>query len=388
MEFDFIVIGAGPIGSYLAKLLAEGGYSVGIFDKKKEIGERIVCSGIIGINPYSQFDLPKDAVINEISAIKILSPSLIEFQYSQDSPFAYVTDRKTIDKALFSRAQKEGVEPFLENMVIDLDHEKDRVCVKYLKKGNIKKESARCVIITTGTNFTLHRKVGLVPPKRLLWGRRIEFDQKCDGPVEIYILNSPYLGAFGWVIPLENQTRIGVLSERNDGRVLHDLIRKNNGRFNIPEGRIDKAPIVCGDSKKMVSDRAIVVGEAAGQVKTTTGGGIHYGLIGASIANRVLLKAARANDFSRDFLLEYEKLWRNKMGKEIKSGIILRNLISKISPSKVDKVFNHLKNTPSINDKIKENFSFDYHKGIIELGMDLLLGRSKKRCSKLFSKFL
>ncbi len=386
MEFDFIVIGAGPIGSYLSKLLASDGFSVAIFDRKQEVGRDVVCSGIIGSEPYHEFDLPKDAIISRISDGSIFSPSMIQFQYSEDHPFAYIADREKLDKILFSRAINEGVEPFLGNMVTDLEKEKGRVSLKYFNQGDIRKISSRCIIIATGSDFALHRKAGLIAPERFLWGSRVELDYEIKGPLEIYLLCNPDLGSFGWVIPLKDKTRIGTVSEDYDRNALHRLIQKTNGRFKLQENRIEGAPIAYGDSKKMVSKRVIAVGEAAGQVKTTTGGGIHYGLIGAQLAHDILRKSALEDDFSADRLLEYERMWRIKMGHEIKAGMVLRNLISKVPSKTVDVVFKWAREDSAIKEDVKQIFSFDYHKNIIDFGVKLILGRNTLRRSK-FSLF-
>lgn len=382
MEFDFIVIGAGPIGSYLARLLASDGFRVAIFDRKKEVGKDVLCSGIIGSEPYREFNLPEEAIISRISDGSLFSPSMIQFYYSHDLPFAYIADREKLDKILYRRAVEKGVEAFLGSSVIDLEKEKGRVCIEYLNNGYVKKISARCLVIATGADFALHRKAGLLAPKRFLWGSRVEFDCKLDGPLEIYILNNPDLGSFGWVIPLENKVRIGALSVDHDRSAIHRLIQKTNGRFRFSDYRIEGAPIAYGDSKKMVSERVIAVGEAAGQVKTTTGGGIHYGLIGARFAYNVLKKTALEDDFSEDRLLEYERLWRIKMGQEIKSGMALRNLVAKIPSKTVDIIFNWARKDPAIEEKIKQQFCFDYHKNLVDFGMELILGRNTLRRSK------
>lgn len=376
MDFDFIVVGAGPIGSYLSGLLARDGFSVAIFDRKQDVGKGVVCSGIIGKGPYHEFDLPEDAIIGKISTGLLFSPSLIEFQYSHGSPFAYIADREKLDKILFARAVNEGVSPFLGNIVTDLKKEKERILLKYLRNGGIEEKSARCVIIATGHNFALHRKAKLVAPERFLWGSRVELDYKMEGPLEIYFLNNPDIGSFGWVIPFGDKTRMGILSKDYDRNALYSLIQKTNGRFKFREDRVEDAPIAYGDSKKMVDERVIAVGEAAGQVKTTTGGGIHYGLIGASIAHNTLKKAALADDFSANNLLEYERLWRIRMGEQVKAGITLRNLLSKMPPKAIDLVFNWAKKNPAIKEKLEQSFCFDYHKDLIEFGINLMSGKN------------
>ncbi len=381
--YNFIVIGAGPIGSYISRLLANSGFSVAIFDRKREVGKDVVCSGIIGSNPYREFELPEEAIISKISNGSLFSPSMVEFNYSNDSPFAYISDREKLDNILFEDAIHEGVEPFLGSNVVDVEKNKESVLVKYSTNGYIKDKKARCLIIATGADFALHRKSGILAPDKFLWGSRAEFDCRIEGPMEIYILNNPDLGSFGWVIPLDSRVRLGAVSLDCERCAIKNLIGKLNGRFKFSNYKIEGAPIAYGDSKKMVSERVIAVGEAAGQVKTTTGGGIHYGLIGARFAHYVLKNAIYEDDFSENRLLEYERLWRIKMGLEIKSGVILRNLVSKVPSRTVDMIFKLVTNEPEIKERIEQMFCFDYHKNFIDLGMELILGRNTLRRFKI-----
>ena len=370
MDFDFIIVGAGPIGSYLAKSLVEEGCSVGIFERKEEVGEGVICSGIIGKNAYDEFNLPEKAIIRKISSLKVFSPSLIELEYSKGEPFAYIADRKVFDRELFREALEGGAESFLASKVFDIQREKDKILVKYFQNSHELQKSARCIIIASGTSFALHKKIGFSAPEKILWGNRVEASGG-DGErsVEVYILSKPDLSSFGWIIPLNGHTRIGVLSGKNSRESLDNLIYKSNGRFNVSMDKVEMAPIACGNSEKIVGERVIAVGEAAGQVKTTTGGGIYYGLIGASIAREVLLKAAKTNNFSVDALKEYESTWADRMGDEIKNGIMVRNVASKITPQLVDNVFAFLKKNPSVKEELEDRFTFDYHQDIIRSGI-------------------
>lgn len=383
MDFDFIVVGAGPVGSYIARVLAEEGWSVGVFERKREIGEGVICSGIIGRDAYEKFNLPEKAIIRTISSLKIFSPSLIELEYNKEEPFAYIADREIFDKELVEEALREGVELSLGSRVFDICEEKEGISIKYNKNKREFQRKARCVIIASGTNFTLHRKVGFSVPESMLWGNRVQVsggDERKS--VEVYILSKPDLSSFGWIIPLNGHTRIGALSEQSSQEPLENLIYKSNGRFKVNMDKIERAPIAYGNLKKIAGERVIAVGEAAGQVKTTTGGGIYYGLIGASIAGKILLKAAKSNDFSSKNLSEYENIWNEEMGDEIKNGIMARNVTSKFTPQLVDNVFGFLKKNPSVKKKLEKRFSFDYHKDIIKSGIKFFLN---KMPNKFFS---
>jgi len=386
MDFDFIIVGAGPVGSYLANSLLEENFSVALFERKKEVGEGVICSGIIGKDAYEKFALPGKAIIREISSLKLFSPSLIELDYCKEKPFAYVVDRKIFDKELFARVVNGKSESFLGCNVFDIARTKGGIEVTY-SKGNEKfRRSARCIVIASGTSFSLHKNIGISVPEKMLWGNRVEVSGgNKEKSIEVYILNKPNLSSFGWIVPLNGYTRIGVLSNDSSREPLKNLIYKSNGRFNIDLDFAEKAPIACGNSKEIVGDRVIAVGEAAGQVKTTTGGGIYYGLVGASIAREVLVKGAKTDVFSADFLSTYQNIWNDKMGDEIKNGIMVRNVVARITPGLVDNVFDFLKKNPSIKEKLESKFRFDYHQDVIKSGIRFFLNKIPKKFFSLSS---
>ena len=388
MDYDFIVVGAGPVGSYLAKSLAGEGWSVCVFEKKKEAGEGVICSGIVGRDAYEKFNLPEKAIIREISSLKLFSPSLVELEYLKEKPFAYIVDRKEFDRELVEEALFEGTDIFFESRVYDLQREGNGVSVKYCRNSIKFGKTARCVIIASGTNFSLHGKMDLSVPSGVLWGNRVEVKGgEAKGSVEVYILNEPDLSSFGWVIPMNGHTRIGSLSSKSSQESLKNLIHKSNGRFDVDLKKLEKAPIACGNTEKITGERALAVGEAAGQVKTTTGGGIYYGLIGASIAFEVLSNAARINDFSAGRLKEYEDIWMNRMGEEIRNGIMVRKVASKLTPRIVDNVFNFFKKNPSAKEELEEKFRFDYHRDIIKSGIGFFINKVPNKFSSLTSIF-
>ena len=380
MDFDFIIVGAGPIGSYLASSLLEEDFSVALFERKKEVGEGVICSGIVGKDAYDKFKLPEKAIIREVSSLKLFSPSLIELDYSKEEPFAYVVDRKIFDKELFARFANGKAETFLGCNVFDLSKLKGGVEVSYYEEDKKYKKTARCIIIASGTSFSLHKNIGISVPEKLLWGNRVEVGGgNKEKSIEVYILSEPNLSSFGWIVPLPGYTRIGVLSNDSSIGPLKNLIYKSNGRFNIDLSTAEKAPIACGNSKVIVGDRVMAVGEAAGQVKTTTGGGIYYGLVGASIAREVLVKGAKTDVFSAEFLSNYQKIWKDKMGDEIKNGIMVRNIVAKITPGLVDNIFDFMKKNPSIKEELETQFRFDYHQDIIKSGIKFFLNKIPKK---------
>jgi digeranylgeranylglycerophospholipid reductase len=104
------------------------------------------------------------------------------------------------------------------------------------------------------------------------------------------------------------------------------------------------------------------VGEAAGQVKPTTGGGVYYGLLCADIAAGVLTKALEAGDFSANVLSAYEGEWRAKLNRELVIGYWARTLLANLSNSHIDRLF-RLAGKNGLPELISDGngFSFDWH---------------------------
>ena len=83
----------------------------------------------------------------------------------------------------------------------------------------------------------------------------------------------------------------------------------------------------------------MVVGDAAGQVKPTSGGGIYYGLLCADIAADTLHRALQEGDFSAGMLSRYERKWKKRLGRELKIGYWARRMFERLSDGQIDRIF-------------------------------------------------
>jgi flavin-dependent dehydrogenase len=108
------------------------------------------------------------------------------------------------------------------------------------------------------------------------------------------------------------------------------------------------------------------VGDAAGQVKPTTGGGIYYGLLCADIAVDVLDRAIAGNDCSSRALLEYERRWKNLLGRELRVGRWARRAFERLSDRRIERLFNTVQNSRATESLLNApGFSFDWHSRLI-----------------------
>jgi flavin-dependent dehydrogenase len=225
---------------------------------------------------------------------------------------------------------------------------------------------AQIAVIATGVNFKLQTTLGLGRPKKIIKGIQIEMKIEHLKRLRVYFGSRFSSGFFGWAIPLNGRTRIGVMTEGNALEGLKNILSNVSNHSNpcVEMGMIRRRGIAFGTIPRSHSDRIVAVGEAAGQIKTTTGGGIYYGLISAEIASEVIKKAFKRGNFRAKTLYEYESLWRNNLGKEITFGEYFHKFYSKLDDSSIDTLFDAAAQD-GLFSFIAERGKFDWHKDAV-----------------------
>jgi len=183
--------------------------------------------------------------------------------------------------------------------------------------------------------------------------------------IEIYLDQDLAPGFFAWLVPTTTQRALVGLFSRNTPRKhlrifltqLCDEERIESSEVNVMHGGISLET-----RGKTYTKRVIVAGDAAGQVKPTTGGGVYYGLICAQFAADVIKRALTEDDFSERLMSNYQKLWRKEIGRELHNGYIARRIYEKLSNNIIDQLF-EFSLKKGIDDIINEsdNISFDWH---------------------------
>jgi flavin-dependent dehydrogenase len=121
-----------------------------------------------------------------------------------------------------------------------------------------------------------------------------------------------------------------------------------------------------GTLSRSYGDRLLVIGDAAGQVKPTTGGGIWFGYLGARIAAGVLGEALGSDNLTAGELSRYQKQWKAKMGKELSRGYRARWAYARLSDRQIEGVFDALDSDGMAGTLLNsDNFSFDWHSKLI-----------------------
>jgi geranylgeranyl reductase family protein len=367
-RYDVIIVGGGPSGLNVARLLAQEGLSVVVLEKKKEIGNHIICTGIVGQRAFQEFDILEDSIRIEIKKVKMMSPFSSCLTYEHPFPFAYAVDREKFDRHIGRKAQSLGADIQLENEVVDISANKNGVEVDALKKGEERiRYRARVAVIATGINYRLHKKLRLGYPRDFLNGVQAELNINGVECTHVFIGQNVAAGAFAWLVPMGNKSvRIGLMTNKDPEAQFLRLIDKLYPEkiLNLDKSRIQFKAIAQGLVSRTFADGVLAVGEAAGQVKTTTGGGIYFGLLCSEIAFQVLRKGFKKGCFSERALAEYENLWKKAIQREIQIGYRARKIYAKLSDRQIEKMF-QIAAGDGIIPLIREKGNFDLHSELL-----------------------
>jgi len=108
----------------------------------------------------------------------------------------------------------------------------------------------------------------------------------------------------------------------------------------------------------------LVVGDAAGLVKPTTGGGIYYSLVSATLAAETLIAALRSDRLDGDGLAVYQQRWRQRLGPEFQTQLALRMLAQRMSDAEIDSLFD-LALTDGVMPIVRRTARFNRHRDLI-----------------------
>lgn len=346
-RYDVIVVGAGPAGLRTAELIAKEGYNVGVLEEHSEIGSPAHCSGLFSVN-----------IINEVGKMGVLHPAKYAYIHSPAGNTikigdgrirAYVVDRVEFDRKLASKALSVGADLLLKERVKN---------IKYPEiYTSSKKYKANIIIGADGINSVVRKNIGIKSPPIISAAQVIaQTEYENESTVEIFLGSDIALGFFGWKIPLfDGLAKIGVGAYGASVKYLNRLIKKIGAK----PLSISASGIPVGFAERTYDRGVILIGDAAGHVKATSGGGVYPSLRIAKIASDVVIQALEKGDYSRDFLAKYEELWKKDIGKELKKAQWIHKIYRKIKDVEFDKIIEML-NSEEIIDTINKYGDIDY----------------------------
>jgi len=347
---DIIVVGGGPCGSYAAYTAAKHGAEVTVCEEHEDVGGPRHCAGHLNISSLKRLGIrvPQDVIENIIKGAVFISPSGKQFVLRCSNPVTYVVNRELFDKHLAELAMQSGADYRFKSRVKSLVL--DTGSVKGVALQGEEKLKANIVIDAEGCSSKLLKQTGLKGLKSGMVARGIQtevdgFEDIEEDMVEVYFGRNVAPGFFAWIIPRKDGTaKVGLATRTGNPQ---DYLRRFMEKHPVASKKLKKSsptytsihPIPMeGPLPRTVSSGFLAVGDAASQVKPTTGGGVIFGLTCAQIAGEVAWEAVNVQDFSETFLSSYQRRWKRVAGFELNTMLRMRKMLDSLSDRRLDNI--------------------------------------------------
>ena len=312
---DLIVVGAGPVGSQLAKKFSEKDDDVLMIERSSSIGEPLACSG--HVSPDIRDFLPDDdfeAILqNGINGADFHLEG--KYRFFRERKVSYVIDRIALDEKKAEQAQESGAELHVNETVQSVEEKEDNVLVETDTDSYKAKMVAGC----DGASSKVRDETGLPEPDHFYQGVLCFTDEEDSSDFVDVTLDVPSF--FGWRIPRGDSVEYGAAVPKGENPM--EWLDNITDRFNVDDRKdVCAGAIPVGPPDSVTSDRVFLVGDAAAQTKPFTGGGILYGMRSSNIA----CEKIDVND--PDTLGLYESAWRSELNSEIRLGKLIEKFYS------------------------------------------------------------
>jgi len=375
MYFDVVVAGGSVAGLLCAREIASKEFSVLVIEEDYEIGTPEHCGGLVSMAGLKELGvIPfRKTFEHMIESAEITSPNGNSFTINSKKQKVAEINRRELDKQIAFQAQNKGA------MI------KVRTSFQEIIDTGIrtKDEKIDCKIFVDarGVSSLIHRdRTGILSSAQY----EIYSDWIEKGKVGVAFDQEKFPGFFAWVIPSgEGKGKVGVAGRGIKVSETLDKILEGKRKYSVI--RKIFAPIwIKGPIDNFVEGKTVIIGDAAGQAKPTTAGGIFTSGMGGVYAGQAISKFLETNN--KADLYEYQKKWMDRFGKEFERQSLARKILERMDNNTIDKLFEAI--TPEIIKEISEREDFDFHtssiikllgvKGSLKTAQTLIDGELKK----------
>ena len=377
---DVVVAGAGPAGNNVALRLASLGYEVTVLDWRTSIGDKL-CTGIVGRECIRRFPLDRSHIYRDAQVATAVSPGGREVRVARNDVQAHIVDRVAYVASIGEEARRAGAQYLLGYRVTDVSITQNCATISYTDEREKRTLEARALVLASGFGSELAGQLGLDRVGDFVTGFQAEVLAPDVDEVNVYFGREVAPGFFGWLTPTSGGRALVGLLCRNGGQAYMDSliqrltqqgtvveVTKSSARWGVPLRPLGRT----------FGDRFLVVGDAAGQAKPTTGGGIFYALMASEMAAEALHKALARGDLSSARLHAYEKSWKGTLSRELEIGYSARRFFEILGDSQIETLM-QLITRNGIHRQLTNSrvLSFDWHSdAIVKLMGHPLLARA------------
>jgi len=365
---DVAVIGGGPGGLHTATLLAKAGFAVTLLEEHGDIGRPVHCTGVLADDAFGEFDLPRSVILNTLATATFISPAGFQISYTTPSDEAHVVDRSRLDQTIAAQAAAAGVGVRAGCRVRNLEPIDGAMRIEIDGADTV---HARAVVLACGASYGLQRRFGLGMPAVSLNSAQLELPAQRGGNVEVYFGSDTAPGGFAWTVPVMRPTgpfvRVGLMCEGDASIFYRQFVSRVGASWGIPPELVTEPRrrfLPLSALPRTYARRLLVVGDAAGLVKPTTGGGIYYSLVSAALAAETLIPALHSDRLDADTLSVYQQRWRQRLGPEFQAQLALRMLAQRMSDTEIDSLFD-LALTDGVMPIVRRTATFNRHRNLI-----------------------
>ena len=352
MSYDVVIAGGSVAGLLCAREISSNGFSVLIIEEDYEIGTPEHCGGLVSMAGLAELGIIpfKKTFEHMVESAKITSPNGASFTINSKKQKVVEISRRELDKQIAFQAQKNGAEIRVRTSFQEITDNGIRTS----------EEEINCKIFVDarGMSSLIHKdRTGILSSAQY----EIYADWIKKGNVEVIFDQEKYPGFFAWVIPSgESKGKVGVAGRGIKVSETLEEILKERGKFSII--RKIFAPIwIKGPIKNFVEGKTVIIGDAAGQAKPTTAGGIFTSGMGGVYAGQAISEFLKTNNSNE--LDQYQKKWMARFGKEFEKQLLARKILERVDNNTINKLFEII--TPEIIKEISEKDDFDFHTGSI-----------------------
>ena len=384
-RYHVVVVGGGPAGLFTAWKLAEKGVQVLVLEEHSEIGKPVQCAGLVTPRVFEMVGLSKKHGLPVRGAV-VHPPEGEPISFKAKVPKALVLERTLLDQHIAYKAVKKGAELSLRTKFLGFKRkEKDKLELTALTPKGKKRIETKILVGADGFYSKVRKLASLYEPEKTMVGFQVDYSGSLpkDFDRESVFL---YLGRryapdfFAWVIPLAEGVRVGLShnpfwkrkrkekglgsekrKERNALELYKLFVKEKLSSLlsNMSPLRLTAGAIPFGPLKQFTHHNIVLVGDAAAQVKATSGGGVYTSLASVEELVPVLLKALERENYTKEFLSLYQKRWTKGIGKELRKAYILHKAFTRMSDARLSE-FICLLNQKEIIEIIEKEGDIDY----------------------------